>query len=469
VTWEHPIALFSIVVVAATGCAIAAGVVIAVARRDDLAELGLIGSFTMSVSLLPLVHGITVPGVLYGPNDATSSSVFWALPIAVIPVLPLVAPRSKWSRAISSRWRVLVAGHLAVVVGVSAGLLVRPSLLPVWQMGSVTAVSVAVAALMACAALSYRQLRLSMIGGSQRPLAVSLGFAAIGASSLVWVSRAPFTPGFWSAHLLDVAGVLGVAIGALVAFRQQLDLRNILRPLTVHTPLAAFELGLEPLVHQFVASLHGKDPITRDHVVRSSELAMAVGERLGVGPHQLHILGLGALLHDLGKLEVPDEVLNKPGRLDDAEYAIIKRHPLSGEALVRRSGVLADIAPIVRGHHERIDGRGYPDGLAGDEIPLLARIVSACDAFDAMAHTRQYRDGMGRERAFAILREHSGTQWDPTVVEALIDVVERGRVEEGALAAVGHDGIRSSAADPWCGCGDALPPEAVAELASVDR
>ena len=459
--WVSPLALFWLVVVAASACAVAAGVVVVIGWRDDSAELGLLGSFTMAVSVLPLVHGITTPGVWYGPNDATMSSVFWALPIASLAAVPLTAPRSRWSRSLTRRWRTLVVAHLCLVGIVAVGLLVRPSLLPVWPMSSGVAIAVASAALSVCVALSYRQLRLAAIAGSSKPLAVSIGFALVGVSSLVWVGRAPFTAGFWLAHVFDIVGVLLLAIGAMIALRQRAGLREVLRPLTVHTPLAAFEVGLDPVVHHFVASLERKDPVTRDHVVRSAELAMAVGERLGVGPADLHVLGLGALLHDVGKLTIPDEILNKPDRLTTAEFEIVKGHAAAGEALVRTSVVLSAIGPIVRGHHERLDGKGYPDGLAGDGIPLAARIVSVCDAFDAMAQTRQYREGMGSEKAISILREHAGSQWDERVVEALVVVVAAERVEVGRLSEVGRRDGDAVERAVRCGCGDALPAELV--------
>lgn len=465
--WVSPLALFWAVVVAASACAVAAGVVIAVGWRDDTAELGLLGSFTMAASVLPLVHGITTPGVLYGPNDATMSSAFWALPIASLAVVPLVAPRSRWSRAVTRRWRTLVVLHLAVVGGTGVGLLVRPTLLPVWPMRSPMAIAVAGAAMAMCVALSYRQLRLATIADSLKPVAVSVGFAFVGVSSLVWVGRAPFTAGFWLAHALDVTGVLTLAVGMVVALRQRADLREVLRPLTIHTPLTAFELGLDPIVHRFVASMEGKDPVTRDHVVRSAELAMAVGERLGTKPADLQVLGLGALLHDLGKLTVPDEILNKPGPLTTEEFDIVKGHPAAGESLVKSSAALAAIGPIVRGHHERLDGRGYPDGLAGDCIPLAARIVSVCDAFDAMVQTRQYRQGMGSAKAISILREHAGSQWDERIVEALIHVVERGRVEIGRLSGVGRRVEFRHAGVVGCGCKDALPADVVLAMATT--
>ncbi len=468
--WESPLALFLLVVVAASACAVAAAVVIVIAWRDDTAELGLLGAFTMAVSVLPLVHGITTPGIWYGPNQATMSSVFWALPIASIAVVPLIAPRARLARRATQRWRLLVTAHLAVVGVASSGLLVSPSLLPVWPMSSPTAIAVAVAAMSVCIALSFRQLRLSIIAGSSRSFAVSVGFAFVGVSSLVWVGRAPFTAGFWLAHALDILGVLLVTIGAIVSLRQRADLRDVLRPLTVHTPLAAFELGLDPLVHRFVASLETKDPVTRDHVVRSAELAMAVGDRLGVAARDMQLLGLGALLHDLGKLTIPDAILNKPDRLDPDEFTIVQGHAAAGERLVRESIVLAPIGPIVRGHHERLDGRGYPDGLIGEAIPRLARIVSVCDAFDAMARTRQYREGMGAARAIAILREHAGSQWDPHVVEALVHVVDRELAEVGRLAQVGRvvvsEAVHSSR-PVTCGCEDALPAEAQLALATA--
>jgi HD-GYP domain-containing protein (c-di-GMP phosphodiesterase class II) len=282
----------------------------------------------------------------------------------------------------------------------------------------------------------------------------------------VWVGRAPWTAGFWLAHLFDVVGVFLLTIGAAVAFRQKPNLRDIVRPLTVHNPLSAFELGLEPLVHQFVAALDAKDSITRDHVVRSAELAIRVGSALGMPASDLHTLGLGALLHDIGKLTVPSEIINKPGKLDEHEFAVMRTHAETGERLVIGSRVLLPIGPIVRGHHERVDGRGYPDGLRGDEIPLSVRIVSVCDAFDAMANTRQYREGMGIDRAVAILREHAGTQWDSAVVEALVASLALQAPSYTALSGVGRSVPGPSSWD-WCGCADALPDEVLAGATST--
>ena len=461
--WASPVGLFVIVTIAASLCAVAAVTVLVVAHRQDLAELGLVGAFGFSVSVLPLVHGLTVPGVLYGPNPATMSSVLLALPLASVAVVPLVAPRAAWSIGVMRNWRAFVAVHVVEVLLVAVALLVRPSLLPAPTMGALRSVVIAATSLAVCFALSARHLRLSWISRSPQTFSVSIGFAMIGASSLVWVGRAPFTAGFWLAHALDIVGVFLLTIGAVVTYRQRRSLRSVIRPLVANEPLSAFALGLDPLVHRFVASLETKDPITRDHVVRTAALAMRVCEALHLSASELHVVGLGALLHDVGKLYVEDAILQKPGRLEAHEYEAMKRHTEVGEALVLESVVLAEIGPIVRGHHERLDGNGYPDRLAGAAIPLAARIVSVCDAYDAMAHTRHYRVGMGDDRALAILREHAGSQWDPVIVDALISVVRTtgdgssALDDVGRLAAFDKSVFDESGIDAFGGCADALP------------
>jgi putative nucleotidyltransferase with HDIG domain len=155
-------------------------------------------------------------------------------------------------------------------------------------------------------------------------------------------------------------------------------------------------------------------------------LALDVGHELGLDAREQRDLEFGALLHDIGKLRVPDEIINKPGKLDPAEWAIIKRHPVDGQEMLDRiGGVLADVGLVVRGHHERWDGGGYPDGLVGEAIPQAARIICVCDAYSAMTTNRPYRGAMPVEDAIAELRNCSGSQFDPACVEAVERVVRR--------------------------------------------
>jgi two-component system, cell cycle response regulator len=166
--------------------------------------------------------------------------------------------------------------------------------------------------------------------------------------------------------------------------------------------------------------LSERDAELRGHLTGVAQLARAVGSRLDVPAHELHDLGLAAELHDVGKLAIPDAILQKPGALTDEEWTFIHRHTLVGERILCAAPSLERIARLVRSTHERLDGLGYPDGLSGDDIPLLSRIVAACDAFFAMTEERPYRRAMTSEDAISELRRCAGTQFDPEVVEALI-------------------------------------------------
>ena len=166
------------------------------------------------------------------------------------------------------------------------------------------------------------------------------------------------------------------------------------------------------------------DAYTGSHSRGVVELSLAVSERLGLDSKQRRNVEFAALLHDVGKIAVPKEIINKPGPLDDEEWKVMHRHTIEGEAMLKRvGGVLADVGRIVRSSHEHYDGSGYPDGLVGEEIPIEARIVTCCDAFSAMTTTRSYRKAMALEDAVAELRACSGTQFDPDVVAALIDTI----------------------------------------------
>ncbi|UUY06261.1 HD-GYP domain-containing protein [Svornostia abyssi] len=171
-----------------------------------------------------------------------------------------------------------------------------------------------------------------------------------------------------------------------------------------------------------------------EHTQGVVSLGLRVGRELGLSAQQLRDLEFGSLLHDIGKLRVSNEIINKPGKLSEAEWALIRRHPVDGqEMLARVGGALEQVGEIVRAHHERVDGGGYPDGLKGDEIPMESRIICACDAYSAMTTNRSYRPAMPRVEAIAELRRCAGEQFDVQVVEALVRVVN-----ETPEAAVPH-------------------------------
>lgn len=166
------------------------------------------------------------------------------------------------------------------------------------------------------------------------------------------------------------------------------------------------------------------DAYTGDHSREVLDLTLAVADRLGLDAHTRRLAEFTALLHDVGKIRIPSEIITKPGPLTPEERAIVNTHTLEGERLLERvGGLLAEVGRIVRSCHERWDGSGYPDGLVGNQIPLVARVVCACDAYNAMTTDRPYRRSLGRHAAVAELLANRGTQFDPDVVDALLDLV----------------------------------------------
>jgi diguanylate cyclase (GGDEF)-like protein len=166
-----------------------------------------------------------------------------------------------------------------------------------------------------------------------------------------------------------------------------------------------------------------RSPLLGPHVIDVADLAEAIGQRMGLPEHRLAWVRQTAELHDVGKMAIPDDVLNKPGPLTDDEWQLMREHTIIGERIVAAAPALRDVANIVRATHERFDGAGYPDGLAGEEIPLEARIVSAADAYSAMTQNRPYREARSVEATIEEMRRCGGHQFDPDVVEALIDVI----------------------------------------------
>ena len=165
-----------------------------------------------------------------------------------------------------------------------------------------------------------------------------------------------------------------------------------------------------------------RDAGLRGHHSAVARLAQAVGEKLGLVELELQDLTLAAELHDIGKLAIPDSILSKAGPLTEDEWVFVHRHTVIGERILSSAPALARVARLVRSTHERLDGLGYPDGLAGEQIPILSRIVSVCDAYHAMVEARPYRPAMSEEHALAELRRCTGSQFDPAVVEALVEV-----------------------------------------------
>jgi HD-GYP domain-containing protein (c-di-GMP phosphodiesterase class II) len=283
-------------------------------------------------------------------------------------------------------------------------------------------------------------------------IATDFGKTTIRNSLLEGIEFRALTREFFSSARVDVI-LSPVALAAtLAAADEPLVLVFVLAPLVwllknfSHDRAARYGAALElnrayrGTVMLLSDVLEFEDEYTAQHSRSVVDLVNAVADELKIPPTERQELEFAAMLHDVGKISIPKEILHKPGALTDGEFAVIKHHTIEGQFMLDRvGGLLGRVGEIVRSCHERWDGAGYPDGLVGEEIPLPARIVFACDAYNAMTTDRPYRDAMLSEEAVAQLVVNSGTQFDPQVVHALTAVVARGE----PVAPMATDGVRA--------------------------
>ncbi len=170
-------------------------------------------------------------------------------------------------------------------------------------------------------------------------------------------------------------------------------------------------------------TVEAKDPYTKGHSDRVSEYSVLIGKYLGLNEEELHTLKIGGLFHDIGKIGIPDSILLKPGKLSPEEYSEIKNHPAIGVHILSNATIFKDIIPIVKHHHERYDGCGYPSKLAGDNIPYLARITALADTFDAMTSKRTYRDALNVDTVIAEIGKCRRVQFDPQIADVFLDIL----------------------------------------------
>ena len=284
---------------------------------------------------------------------------------------------------------------------------------------------------------------------AERDALLALGTVALGAFVLAALGS------FWLARMLtDPIDRLSGEIAVITAAR---DFGRMLPPTGTSRELDSLAQAFNELmksltaaeaetraayvgaIRALAAALDARDPYTAGHSERVSELSVRIGQQMHLTDADLDVLRLGALLHDIGKIGLSDEVLRKPASLTAEEFEQIKRHPALGARILRLVPFLAPHLPIVELHHERPDGQGYPFGLRGDDIPLGARIVHVADAFDAMTSARAYRPARGALEAIAELRRLAGTQFDPASVDALVAAVPLRMTAEPMLEElIGH-------------------------------
>jgi putative nucleotidyltransferase with HDIG domain len=401
------------------------------ARRRDGRTVLVGTAFSVMAALLAL-HGIATPGILVGMNGVVAFTGGATLPVGAAVLALSALPSLRRPRDVKP----LIALQIVLLAGVLAlgavGMLVPDTVPSVPQPGSSEALVVLAVGLALFALLTLRALRTYLLTRRPADLVVAVGIFWL-ASALPPAMLLNFMElGWWLGHVSELLGMFVVGVPVALDLRRAAQSRPLVGDVTGADLVAAEEAFLGAHVRALTLSLARKDEYTEEHTRRVALRAVQVAEELGLTGGRLRALATGALVHDIGKLSVPDSILQKPGPLTDEEFAIIKRHPEWGDKMLVDLGFGPEVRHLVRDHHERLNGSGYPHGYDGALISFDARILAVCDVYDALISRRVYRDAWTEDRAVALLREESGTSFDPKCVAALERVLSRERAPAAA-------------------------------------
>ncbi len=379
----------------------------------------LMGTAFSTMTALFAVHGLSTPGLLVGPNGMIALAGGLSVPAgAVLLSLTALPPLRRPANV-----RPLVVAQLALFTAILAlGIfgMTNPQDVPaVPAPKSGPALALLAAGSGCLGVLILRAVRTYRLTRRTADLLVAVGCTWLGVTLYANLVLGAMTLGFYARHVLEIAAVAAVGIPAALDIKRAGASRPLVGDLCATELVASEEAYLGPRVRSLMLRLEQRDRSTEEHTRRVALLAARVGEELKLSAGARRHLAVGGLLHDIGKLAVPLEILCKPGPLTDDEFAAIKRHPADGRRLLDELGGFAEVVrELVSDHHERLDGSGYPRGLSADEMSLETRILAVCDVYDALVSDRVYRAAWTPDRAFALLAEEAHA-YDQTVVAAL--------------------------------------------------
>jgi len=410
---------FSGVGLTALAAAIAAVVLtVAGARRRDGRTVIVGAAFSAMAALLAL-HGLATPGFIFGMNGVVAFTGGTTLPVGAAVLALSALPSVRRTRNV----RPLIALQIVLLSAILAlgllGLLLPSTVPSVPAARSTEAYILLAVGLVLFTILILRALRTFLLTRRTADLVVAVGLFWLAAALPPAMLLNFMELGWWMGHGYELLGMVIVGVPVALDLRRTSQSRPLVGDVTGADLVAGEEAFLGSHVRALTLRLARKDEYTEEHTRRVALRAVQVGEELGLTGGRLRALATGALVHDIGKLSVPDSILKKPGPLTDDEFGIVKRHPEWGDRMLVDLGFGDEIRHLVRDHHERLDGSGYPHGSESSLISFDARILGVCDVYDALISRRVYRDAWPHERALALLREQSGTLFDAKCVAAL--------------------------------------------------
>jgi putative nucleotidyltransferase with HDIG domain len=391
---------------------------IAGARARD-GRTVLMGMAFSTMTALFAIHGVATPGFIVGMNGIIAFAGGLSVPVGAgllaLTALPSLRRPGRVQGLIIIQGAVFAAVMMLGLIALS-----MPERIPsVPQAKSPEAIALLIVGGAFLVMLIARAVRTFMLTRRAADLTVALGCAWLGSTLFANLAVGAMTVAWIIGHGLEICAVLLVSVPAALDIKRAGASRPLVGDLTASELVASEEAYLGPRVRALMVRLERRDVSTEEHTRRVALLAARVADDLKLSATARRHLAVGGLLHDIGKLSVPLEVLNKPGKLTDEEYDTIKRHPGDGRKLLEElGGFPAAVRGLVSDHHERLDGSGYPRGLTATEMSIETRILAVCDVYDALVSDRVYRKAWTPERAFGLLEEESHA-YDQTVVAAL--------------------------------------------------
>jgi len=420
----------------ATALSIAIGV--AGSRLRNIKVIYLSMAFISLAGVITL-HGLTTPGFLHEPGALPGISAQFGVLLATVWLFlsslssdrVIVRHLSRWVHLIIPVWTVilLLCCTLAFLYpDVAVNLLFMDDRVRLLFFAIIAILN---GYTMYSYFQSYRYSKFPM----QIAIVYSAGWFVV--SEIIILTGTQWTLSWWLYHVLLLASMVAMVVGFVRQYGTSRSFFKTIQAMYVTDPGERITNFLPNSVRSLIISVESRDIYTAGHNFRVALYALRIAEEMGVSPEMRRALVTGAIVHDVGKINIPNEILNKPGKLTEEERKIIESHPVRGYQLCKNLGFMREELGIIRSHHERMDGQGYPDRLSGEQIPFLARIVAVADVYDALTSERAYRQAWSHEEAMYYLRTHRGTHFDPKVVDAWQEACDRdSRVYEDVRARV---------------------------------
>ncbi|WP_248925970.1 HD-GYP domain-containing protein [Paenibacillus hamazuiensis] len=378
-----------------------------------------------------LIHGLSTPGFIIPDQHhlAGVASQVAMTTCAVWIFLSTFPSDHSFIRYVSKHRRSVVVGWVAMIVLMNIAALAYPGMsdfIPIDLEPLNYLMAFLTVFLYLWAAKKYfQQFRIVKF-----PLhaAIVFGSVLLSITEVVMITTMMWTLAWWLYHAILAVSALLLLYGIIAQYRSNVSITHTLHQVKRYQALDQLRISISGSMQNLIVATETKDAYTAGHNYRVAMYGLQLAQAMNLDSELLRALARGGLIHDVGKIQVPGEILNKPGKLTSDERIVIEQHPVTGYEMCKYIGFMTEELSAIRHHHEKWDGTGYPDKLKGAEIPLLARILAIADVYDALTSRRSYREPWPQERALQVIVEGSGTHFDPECVSAFVQLCDKGEL-----------------------------------------